>query len=324
MCPGHPLPGALLCTPEYVPDAGHEDRWVHPGPFYAVVSQEWVGAVTSRTSLRRMLKRYPGARTWQAAPWSTFQRMWDLDCTEYHEHGGDPAPFIPITPDSSPPSSPSSLSDSVASHQSSVTSSALLSPLHAPILSPPPSPSKSREKLTKDDLALLASFRPGPGSISPQRLKQQFERVLGPRAVVISPPSQPTAQEEYHPSENLRIARATVEATLRAGGRVRAGRKPSADLEQPQTPPRTLQTERRESSHEAAQSPHTLNHPASRHVGKSFDGTMYAVSGQNRIFKDRDRAVAVFKDTPSASLLFTRDEKEIFDFLAEDVHGMKI
>ncbi|KAJ7300358.1 hypothetical protein DFH08DRAFT_828531 [Mycena albidolilacea] len=254
MCPGHPLPGALLCTPEYIPDASHEDRWAHPGPFYAVVSKEWVGAVTSRTSLSRMLKRYPGARTWQAAPWPTFERMWNLDCTEYHEHGGDLAPFIPITPDSSPPSSPSSLSDSVASRQSSTTSSALLSPRHTPILSPPPSPGKSQAKLTKDELALLASFRPGPGPISPQRLKQQFERILGPRAVVISPSSQPTAQEEYHPGEKLRIVRATVEATLCAGGQVRAERKPSADLEQPQTPPRMLRTERG-SSHEAAQSP---------------------------------------------------------------------
>jgi hypothetical protein len=218
------------------------------------------------TSLSRMLKRYPGVRTWQAAPWATFLRMWDLDCTEYHEHGGDPAPFIPISPDSSPPSSPSLLSDSS---------------LRNPILSPPPSPRKSQAKLTKDDLAFLASFRPRPGPMSPQRLKQQFERVLGPSSVLVCPSSQSTSLEEEQ---------ATVEATLRVGGRLRTESRPREDVEhpqKPQTPPRTLQTRCGESSHEAAGSPRALGHPQPRHVGESFDGTMYVVSGQNCIFKDR-------------------------------------
>ncbi|KAJ7343078.1 hypothetical protein DFH08DRAFT_963084 [Mycena albidolilacea] len=225
-----------------------------------------------------------------------------------------------------PPSSPSSLSDSVISCQSSTTSSALLSPRHTPVLSPPPSPSKSRAKLTKDELALLASFRPGPGPISPQRLKQQFERALGPQAVA-TPSSQHAAQEGNHSVKNLRISLAMVEATMRAGGRVLAKQKPSVDLEQPQTPPSMLRTKREEhrpSSHEAAQSARALDHPESRHVGESFNSTIYAVSGQNRIFKDRDCVVDVFKNTPSADLLFTRDERELFNFLAEDVSDMRI
>ncbi|KAJ7814772.1 hypothetical protein B0H14DRAFT_3476783 [Mycena olivaceomarginata] len=223
---------------------------------------------------------------------------------------GRPALDPDISPDSSPPSSPSSLSDSVASHQSSATSSAPFSLQHAPILSPPPSPHENQAKLTKDNLAFLASFRPGPGSMSPQRLKQQFERVLGPHAVLTGPSSQPTAQKQVRP-----------------GRRVRAEGKPPAGVERPQNPqtlPRALCTRSGELSHEAAPSPRALVHPQSRPVGESFDGTMYAVSSQNRIFKDRDRAVAVFKNTPAADLLFTCDEREIFDFLAADVRDMKI
>jgi hypothetical protein len=41
-------PGILLCEPKYAPDPGHEDRYEHPGPFYAVVCKEWRGVVTSK------------------------------------------------------------------------------------------------------------------------------------------------------------------------------------------------------------------------------------------------------------------------------------
>ncbi|KAJ7113064.1 hypothetical protein C8R44DRAFT_741402 [Mycena epipterygia] len=40
---------------------------------------------------------------------------------------------------------------------------------------------EAAEKLSKDDLAFLAGFRPGPGQISPQRANQLFTRVLGLR-----------------------------------------------------------------------------------------------------------------------------------------------
>jgi hypothetical protein len=41
-------PGILLCKPKYTPDPGHEDRYKHLGPFYAVVCKEWWGVVTSK------------------------------------------------------------------------------------------------------------------------------------------------------------------------------------------------------------------------------------------------------------------------------------
>ncbi|KAJ6566687.1 hypothetical protein B0H19DRAFT_1066971 [Mycena capillaripes] len=230
MSPGSPCLGTLLCEPEYIPDAGHEDRWSHPGPFYAVVSTEWQG---SSASLDRMLTRYPYARTWEATPWSTFHRMWNLDCMEYHNHGGHAPAFVPITPESSVPSSPSSLTDSTTScHPSPLPpkppfAATLPSPFSAPhtaASSPPASPRKSPGTLTKDELAFLASFKPGPGPISPQRLNQQFARVLGPHAV--APSSFPRVREDSSPTgveappETLCIAPETIAATLRAGGRL--------------------------------------------------------------------------------------------------------
>ncbi|KAJ6597319.1 hypothetical protein B0H10DRAFT_2232129 [Mycena sp. CBHHK59/15] len=76
----------LLCAPIYAPDPGHENHWNFGGPFYAVIHREWKGAVTSLESLEKILERYPGAKVWQAEPWSTFQSRWNIDCTEYHYH----------------------------------------------------------------------------------------------------------------------------------------------------------------------------------------------------------------------------------------------
>ncbi|KAJ6522599.1 hypothetical protein B0H19DRAFT_1202670 [Mycena capillaripes] len=245
MAPGPPYyTGVLLCVPTYAPDPGHEDRWSHPGPFYAVVCKEWKGAVTSLGSLDRMKLCYPNARMWEAAPWSTLYRMWNLDCTEYHYHDDDP-PTMPessMTPDSSVPSSPSSLTDSTILHHpspspsqlpNSVTSPSRSSAPHATAPFPPESPTKS--KITKEELAFLASFRPGPGPISPQRLNQQFARVLGPQTVV---PSLTQLAHEDSPAtsletqgSSLHIAAQTVEATLRAGC-VRVKTKAPVPLEQ--------------------------------------------------------------------------------------------
>ncbi|KAJ7808978.1 hypothetical protein B0H14DRAFT_3481781 [Mycena olivaceomarginata] len=44
---------------------------------------------------------------------------------------------------------------------------------------------------------------------------------------------------------------------------------------------------------------------------------IYAVSGHNRLFMDRDDAINVFKRTAGAELLFSRDEKELFRFLRD-------
>jgi hypothetical protein len=68
-----------------------------------------------------------------------------------------------------------------------------------------PDPSPSTEKLSKDDLAHLASFVNAP--VSPMRLKQQLASVLGPHAVLTDPPpkitpiiaSDNTSQEDPPP-----------------------------------------------------------------------------------------------------------------------------
>ncbi|KAF7348120.1 hypothetical protein MSAN_01764600 [Mycena sanguinolenta] len=44
---------------------------------------------------------------------------------------------------------------------------------------------------------------------------------------------------------------------------------------------------------------------------------LYAVSGHNRLFRSKDRAVAVLKSTPDAELAFSRDEDELLRFVKE-------
>ncbi|KAJ7083028.1 hypothetical protein C8R44DRAFT_887094 [Mycena epipterygia] len=276
-----PAPKVLLCTPIYMPDPGHEDQHMHQGAFFAIVSKDWKGVVTSQRTLIHMLKTYPDARTFKAETWSKFLNLWNLDCTDYHNHDGE----LPVTPDSSAPSSPSTLTDSTASRPPSV----------AP---PPPSPPKASlrerqrqrnalhseflaaedariakeaaEKLSKDDLAFLAGFRPGPGQISPQRANQLFTRVLGLRGA-----APPWLQ---HPIEHGNEPPALIHEDGRSAAASRA------DMEG---------------------------------LGEGAP-VLYAVSGRSRVFQDRDRAVAVLKRTPGAELMFSRDEGEVWDFLGED------
>ncbi|KAJ7834642.1 hypothetical protein B0H14DRAFT_3709244 [Mycena olivaceomarginata] len=180
----------------YAPDPGHEDRYKHPGPFYAVVCKDWRGVVTSKASRSRMMELYPDAYTWEASPWWTFDRRWTLDCAEYHEHEGERAvadePICPATPDSREPSSPSTLSESTA--------------WHAPSPAPP---------FSTEELAHLASFRPGPGPTSSARLTQQFTRVLGPQAAVPGKP--PTASPA---KRKTTLFAHEVATALHAGGKV--------------------------------------------------------------------------------------------------------
>ncbi|KAF8136879.1 hypothetical protein K438DRAFT_1996838 [Mycena galopus ATCC 62051] len=80
-----PSPGLLLCEPIYAPNPGHEDRFSH-NAFFAIIHEDWMGVVTSDNTIVRMLNAYPKARTFRATTWSRFEELWNLDCTEYHEH----------------------------------------------------------------------------------------------------------------------------------------------------------------------------------------------------------------------------------------------
>ncbi|KAJ7738681.1 hypothetical protein DFH07DRAFT_966016 [Mycena maculata] len=294
------------------PDPGHEDRSAYHGPFYAIFCKEWRGCVTSGASRDRLLLQYPHATTFKAGTWYKFQRAWVHVCTEYHDHKDEctaPAPFIPLmpesSPESSPPSSPSSLSASTISTSLALKPKLSASPTKAAWPSTPPAkkclasptkgaapaaqpstlptkkhpalptkvttpatrPSASPTKLpllTREELAHLGNFRPGPGPLSPQRAAQLFARVLGPEAlqhpipVPVRPEASPTAAEvQPEPCDT-------------SGGPV-----------------------------------------------------MYAVSGTNRVFQNRDRVMAALRGTPGADLIITNDEDEVFGFIAEEV-GRKL
>ncbi|KAF8164461.1 hypothetical protein K438DRAFT_1775440 [Mycena galopus ATCC 62051] len=80
------LAHALLCEPIYAPNLGHEDRDTHTGFFFAVVHEDWKGAVTSKKTRARMLDTYPSASTFEAQTWSRFRELWNLDCGQSHHH----------------------------------------------------------------------------------------------------------------------------------------------------------------------------------------------------------------------------------------------
>ncbi|KAJ7801378.1 hypothetical protein B0H14DRAFT_2615351 [Mycena olivaceomarginata] len=181
------------------------DRWMHRGPFYAVVSDEWRGVVTSSASLERMKLKHPQARTFKASPWSRFDELWNMDCTEYHNHEGE-SPMSPSMPESSAPSSPSKLTDSTTSRPPSPSPLSTVLPtkasLHeenAPCNTP---------KLTKDKLNFLASYRPAQG----------------PQAVALSlvPPlhnGSHTASSNGAPAHSCMTA-CNIKVTLDAGRKV--------------------------------------------------------------------------------------------------------
>ncbi|KAJ7829964.1 hypothetical protein B0H14DRAFT_2593600 [Mycena olivaceomarginata] len=287
---GPPYPGILLCTPIYQPDPGHEDRWNHPGPFYAVVSEagKWRGVVTSSASLERMKQRYPDARTFKASPWLRFDELWTMDCNEYHNHEGEQsAPQGRThygTPDSSAPSSPSTLTESTASRPPSPSPSSA-SPTKSGLRKE--NAPRNASRMSKEELAYLASSRPPPGPISKNRLTQQFARVLGPQAVAPF-----VLPRHTHPA----ITAAEVQAA-------------------PHTGP--IQSSR--ASHSVARQNNVVEKINAGARGST--PVLYAVSGRNRVFQDRNRAMAVLQGTPGADLLFTRNEDELFEFLAEEVAG---
>ncbi|KAF8173022.1 hypothetical protein K438DRAFT_1772451 [Mycena galopus ATCC 62051] len=77
-----------------------EDYSMHTGEFFAVVHEEWKGAVTSEKTLECMLYIYPGAHTFKASTWSDFLAKWNAHCTETHHHSGE----LLVTPESQLPS----------------------------------------------------------------------------------------------------------------------------------------------------------------------------------------------------------------------------
>ncbi|KAF7354763.1 hypothetical protein MSAN_01390500 [Mycena sanguinolenta] len=283
-----PQPGIFICYPIYQPDPGHGERWEHPGPFYAIISKDWKRAVTSIETRDRMLEKYPDAYTWEASSWTLFDQRWMFDCTEYHNHEDRRSEWCQST-------GPLSLSPLPSPTPSTAAPAPTATTLDA-----------GRKQMSKEDLRYLADSRPARGPISTERLNQQFARVLGPHAVL--PPGSQGLQEEQHhqvhPAQSLKASE--VHAALRAGAQL-IGTKDGpvltwghVDLKRPL----------------ASRSQHSRSPSAG--VQSNSGAVLYAVSGHNRVFQSRDRAMAALQRSPGADLVFTRDENEVFRFLAED------
>jgi hypothetical protein len=167
-----------------------------------------------RASRDRKLAQYPHAFLWEASTWADFDRMWTLQCTEYHYHKEALAgqEFMPLSPASTPPSSPSELTAStpprtpspeLASATTKRTNQErandlprtlaegvkmdlvphLAGPRPFPVpMTPRCTAPRDKFKLSREELDFLAATRPPPVPTSPQRLRQQFVHVLGPEA----------------------------------------------------------------------------------------------------------------------------------------------
>ncbi|KAJ7301344.1 hypothetical protein DFH08DRAFT_978821 [Mycena albidolilacea] len=268
-------PGILLCEPKYAPEPGHEDRYEHPGPFYAVVCKEWQGIVTSKASRKCMMEQYPHAYTWEASPWWTFDRRWTLDCTEYHEHEGEhpvaDEPIRPVTPDSGQ-------------------------------RQPPPSTDSGS-----------SPWRPNSASISPPQWTQRKMPTAGPE-------KRSTALFAHEVATALHMGGKVV---LTVNGSTIVMPQGAHDAEQG-----ACEVEEGEESQSENLGPRRrkevevfVGERAQENRAQGPATVMYAVSGKQRIFRNRDRAVAVLKRSPGAELLFSDDENKLFDFLAEDLEG---
>ncbi|KAJ6522139.1 hypothetical protein DFH09DRAFT_1330782 [Mycena vulgaris] len=348
---GHFYPTCELCGQECIGCSypGHEDPHKFAGPFYAVISDEWKGAVTSSESLARALARFPGARTWNAQPWWTFQRLWVLDCTEYHLHHNEPrikglnelvaaddlrlaqaaTAAAAIPPPSAPPPP-----------YVSTTTPASLGPARSiKAITAVPAPTTPK-KLTREEPEELAAMRPRAGPISPRRLDQQFARVLGAQAVVeaASLPATPVPASSMFPHaptsptprpHSSQPARSMVEGADFFHDFERPSTPPtplraSRATPHPSTPPTTSGPSRASRASRAPFNSSQSAAPRAQTAGQGGAVLMYAVGGHNRLFRDRVRALATLQRSPGADLLFSENGDEVFDFLAEETRRMGI
>ncbi|KAJ7770256.1 hypothetical protein DFH07DRAFT_768772 [Mycena maculata] len=338
----HFFPTCKYCKGADCPEcACHKGPLVHPGPFYAIYCQEWAGCITSSASRDRLLCQYPRASTFEAPTWAEFLRRWCLKCEEYHWHPEQNkwSPLVPLSWESSPPSSPSTLTASAPSHTPSPPALAEYAQIAAeaavllkwgPLATPraPSSPTKlslrecqaqrnakygaylkaeearlevEAAAKKKEELAFLASTR---GSVSPERMCQQFVRVLGPASALEWPPPL-SKSSPVLPKEG-------TNAQVHNGEREHALFNPHG------------QTQACQQCLAMAAALPTKHHGEGVEQFWDKAPVMYAVSGQNRVFKDRERAMAAFKEMPGAELVFTRNEDELFGFLEDFEKKFKI
>ncbi|KAJ7066289.1 hypothetical protein C8F01DRAFT_1079918 [Mycena amicta] len=259
LLPHAPMP-VLLCRPIYALDL-RETRENHPGPFYAVICQDFRGVVGTRDSLRAILKTYPEAQTWIAPDWTTFDRRWTLDCTEYHYHDDD-------EPDIEP-------------ERSSLSSLELPSSLSS-MSSPPWS---------------LSSLHPTP---PPSRPATPVPKRVGRSDSPPPPPPVPTAPL----SGSNTLLRERQKQRARDEEMARIFSEEWACTHLPPAPPARTPSPLWESTTSGGSG------------APSSPRKIYAVTGGNRLFKRKSRALAAWRAaSDDADLLVTHAEDEALDFL---------
>ncbi|KAJ7240999.1 hypothetical protein B0H12DRAFT_1237123 [Mycena haematopus] len=220
-----PAPDKVLnfCLPVFAPDAGHENKLTHDASaharYYAVVSEEWSGVVTSQTTLHEKLKRCPKARTFSAASWRVLMDLWNDDCERNHHHN--------------------------------------------------PSQTVAREMSPMASASTAQAYTQGPRGPSPTKGWR-----VAPPHITSTPGSSRAFPTSNNPMANTDEIAARFEAW--------------------------------------AQRQDTERTPA----------LFYGVSGHNRVFGDWGRAMAVFRKSPGADLIFAYNEDQVQAFVREEAERM--
>ncbi|KAF8187275.1 hypothetical protein K438DRAFT_1764900 [Mycena galopus ATCC 62051] len=265
----------------------HEDRFSH-NTFFAIIHEDWMGVVTSDNTIVRMLNAYPKARTFRATTWSRFEELWNLDCTEYHEH-----PNAVPTPASKMPS-----------------------PRNKGEL--PTEDARNRELVVKANIQRnLGRTRPPAVPIDAARADAMFTRVLGPQAAAPSLPALASRIAATSRAVAPNAAPMSV-SELAEGFARRPGTVPISRRERVAV----ITALNRDSPSTAG----LADAIAAMAIGESTPRISPDAELPERDWARNartsppilERAVAVLKATPGAALAFSSDEDELLHFLEEE------
>ncbi|KAF8203392.1 hypothetical protein K438DRAFT_1757722 [Mycena galopus ATCC 62051] len=286
---GHAKPAACMTARRTFvgKPLSHEDRFSH-NTFFAIIHEDWMGVVTSDNTIVRMLNAYPKARTFRATTWSRFEELWNLDCTEYHEH-----PNAVPTPASKMPS-----------------------PRNKGEL--PTEDARNRELVVKANIQRnLGRTRPPAVPIDAARADAMFTRVLGPQAAAPSLPALASRIAATSRAVAPNAAPMSV-SELAEGFARRPGTVPISRRERVAV----ITALNRDSPSTAG----LADAIAAMAIGESTPRISPDAELPERDWARNartsppilERAVAVLKATPGAALAFSSDEDELLHFLEEE------
>ncbi|KAJ7763243.1 hypothetical protein B0H14DRAFT_3510699 [Mycena olivaceomarginata] len=155
----------------------------------------------------------------------------------------------------------------------------------------------------QEELAYLATTKPPLVPLSPQCARLQFERVLGLGAGAGAPP--------FHNVPDLPIVALPPPAIPVLPGRPK-------DLAAMDGNSHLKHTRHRDVAATATLPPGYSDFELGPNAPRLF-----AVSGHSRVFRNRDRAVAVLQQTPGAELFWSCNPQEVWQFIAETHVGLK-